>query len=218
MADKQTAVAKRQQIKDSNKMMFIWIAGASVIVGFAMVTAWFLWQQAAFKMTVVGEKNATAKTLEENNSAAVKLGEDIRVLRTNPALESVKENPDDNAVQVILDALPADSNELALGSSLQKKLLDEIPGLEVESISIEPTATEELSEEAEGGQINFSITVKSKSADSLNKLLGRIERSIRVIDIDNLELERSSAEYTLRITAHAYYEPAQEVKLGEKKI
>ena len=56
MSKKDAAIHKRQQIEQSSRVMFLWVAGASVIVGFALVISWFLVQQIIFKERVLGEK------------------------------------------------------------------------------------------------------------------------------------------------------------------
>lgn len=54
MSKKDAAIHKRQQIEQSSRVMFLWVAGASVIVGFALVISWFLVQQIIFKERVLG--------------------------------------------------------------------------------------------------------------------------------------------------------------------
>ncbi len=212
--DKQAAVRKKQKIQDSNRAMFLWVAGASVVVGFAAVACWFLWQQTDFKLKVIAEKESTANILRANNKAIGTLRDDIRVLQTNSALAAAQTADDENAVQVVLDALPADANSLALGASLQKKLLAGIAGLEVDSLTVDPVdGTIDTS-----NQISFTLTVSSGDANDLQELLSRFEHSIRVIDIDNMKVDRSSEGYTLSLTAHAYYEPAKNIELTDKKV
>lgn len=219
MTDKQTAVRKRQKIQDSNKVMFIWVAGASVIVGFAAVLCWFLWQQTMFKMKVAAAKEDTASILRDNNEAVVGLSEDIRLLNTNANLLSATQGADDNAVQVVLDALPADPNSLALGASLQHILIGKADGVNIESLSAEPIAAVGTTDDAATGNLlSFSFEVTASTADPLKNLLARFERSIRVIDIDTLELERNADEYTLTVNGHGYYEPEKTLTLEEKSI
>ena len=99
---KQGAVKKRQQIQDSSKTMFLWVAGMSVVVGFALVVSWFLWQQIAYKTKVVSVKNETVQILKDNNEAAETLRENMRVRETNTALNEAKADDDDNALQILM--------------------------------------------------------------------------------------------------------------------
>ncbi len=214
MADKQTAVHKRQKIQDSNKAMFVWVAGASVIVGFAIVVSWFLWQQITFKVRVAGAKEDTVNTLKTNNESVALLRDDIRVLQTNSNLKTSKTSGDENAVQVVLDALPADANPLALGASLQQKLIAGISGLKLESLQVEPIGEEGPVD----NKIPFTVSVSSSDPNKLKELLTRFERSIRVIDIDTINVEGSTENYTMTVSAHAYFEPAKVITLEDKDL
>lgn len=214
MVDKQTAVHKRQKIQASNKMMFMWVSGASVVVGFAVVISWFLWQQIDFKMKVVDRKEQTVDVLKANNEAVVNLREDIRVLQTNSALDSARTGADENPVQVVLDALPADDNSLALGASLQKNLLAGISGINLEGLSVDSAGSSRTGDNT----IGFSLTVKSADPNKLKQLLDRFEKSIRVIDVDSIKVDRSTTGYTMTIAAHAYYEPEKIIMLEQESL
>lgn len=230
MAQK-TAMRKRQKIESSNKTMFLWVTGMSIVVGFCAVIAWFLIQQIIFQGKVIGERNETVRTLEANNAAVDELRKNVRVLETDKnLLETPKAEPDEKALQIILDALPADANSLALGASLQRKIIGETDGVTVESLEVLPTSTEAVAgsegEEAysDDGELQtansmpFRLVVSSNSLGSLRSLLDRFERSIRVIDITKLELERSEDKFTLTLEAQAYYEPAVEVKMKKEVV
>lgn len=221
MADKVTAIRKRQKIQDSNKAMFAWVAGMSAVVGLCLVASWFLWEQISFKQQLVNAKNETVEQLKENNEAIPKLRDNIRVLETDRSLNEAKAREEDKALQVILDALPSEGNSLALGASLQESLANGISGLNVESLTVEPSAEEmgnRSNPNKQTGQIVFRLEVTSSNVNALRSLLQRFERSIRVIDIDDLRLERSSDNCTMVIVAHAYYEPARVVELKEERL
>src|SRR5690606_18724144 len=128
MAKDTPAFRKRQQIANTNKTMLIWVAAASALVAVAMVVSYFLLKQLTFNEKVLAEKSATIGTLRNNTEVAPKLQDNIRVLGTNSALESVKSDPEDSALQAVLDALPADANSLAFGASLQRLLIGEVEG------------------------------------------------------------------------------------------
>lgn len=228
MATKEVALRKRQQIAKANRTMFLWVAGVSVIVGFAAVGSIFLVQKLAFNQKVINEKNNTVSILTKNNAAVAELEENIRLLDTNEGLNSTKANPEDKALQVILEALPADANSLALGSSLQSKLIAGIDGLTLESLNVTPVAGIEVSNDSavqdasttveEGqNQITFNLAV-SGDANALKALLERFERSIRAIDITNLVLEQANGKLTMTIDGHAFYEPARTIELKDKVV
>ncbi len=210
----QPGMKKRQVIASSNKTMFIWVAGMSAVVGVAIVLSVFLIQQIAFKTEVANELDNTASQLDKNINTAGNLIQNVQILETNSALNSVKADENEKALQVVLDALPADNNTLALGASLQQKLLDDISGLSIDSLTVEPANPEG----SDASIMPFTLTVSANSANSLKEMLRRLERSIRVIDIDSLTLDRNQSKYTMTIQAHAYYEPATTVELTDKVI
>lgn len=222
------ALRKRQQIAQSNKMMFVWVAGVSVVVGIAGVVSVFLLQQMAFNQKVLNEKSNTISTLRDNNEAIVELKKNIRVLETNAALNASKARSEDKALQVILDALPADANSLALGASLQNKFFDGIDNLTLESLTVDPVAgienvdgeeaVVEEGVEAEANAITFRMSVSSTDANSLKELLQRFEKSIRVIKVRSITLERSEDKLTMNIDASAFYEPAKKIELRDKVV
>lgn len=209
--------SKRRAIADSSRTMFMWVAGMSAVVGMCVVVAIFLGQQIVFKAEVVGKMTHTLNTLKDNNKVAGDLVNNVVVLETNQALNSLKATPEDKALQVVLDALPADRNSLALGASLQNSLLTNIDGLTVESITLDARGSV-TSTEATGDSNNtipIQIQVSANNATAIKEMLLRLERSIRIIDIESFTLERSDASYQASITAKAYYQPAKKVQLTE---
>ena len=133
---KDASLRKRQLIDQSQRKMFLWVAAASVVVGFSVVVSWFLFQNIMYKEKVLAQKFTTLSRLQENNKVAPELANNIRVLETNTALNSKKANQDDKALQVILDALPASENTFALGASIQSKLIGGVDGVQLESFSL----------------------------------------------------------------------------------
>jgi len=222
-----TAFRKRSQISKANRTMFLWIAGASALVGFAVVASVFLGQKLLFNEKVLLAKNTTVSTLTANNAAVEELQTQVRVLDTNESLMKARAKDTDQAVQVILDALPGDANSLALGASLQNKLLAGIPGLTIESLQVEPVSGVEtlLDTSVESGaateesvnQITFSFAV-SGSQDALRQALQNLERSIRTIDIVNLQIENQGTVQLLTVQARAFYEPTKNVVLYDKVV
>jgi hypothetical protein len=228
MKPNDVAIRKRTQIAKANKTMFLWIAVASALVGAALVVSYFLAQKAIFNEKVLSEKGNTVTTLNHNNKVAPDLENQIRVLDTNQALSSSKANDADQTIQVILDALPSEGNSLALGASLQNKLLAGIPGLvSVQSIQVDPiagleslssdTTTVDASTGAAANEITFRLVVKGNQ-DAIKTVLQNFERSIRVIDITSMQIETQKDGQLLTIQARAYYEPAKTIELQDKVI
>jgi hypothetical protein len=228
MKPNDTALRKRTQISKANHMMFIWIAIASALVSFALVTSIFLGQKLVFNEKVLLEKNRTISTLEKNNKAVPDLESAVRVLDTNTDLAAVKAKDTDQTIQVILDALPSDANSLALGASLQNKLLAGVAGLTIQSLQVDPVQGLETLTDGSvvsagsnalptDNQITFNFSV-SGNADALRQALTNLERSIRTIDITNLHIENQGTTQIMTVQARAFYEPVKTVSLHDKVV
>lgn len=219
------ALRKRQQIAKANRMMFLWVAGVSVIVGIALVLSIFLVQKLLFNEQVLGKKNETVGILTENNKSITELKDNARVLNTNQNLLDSRAKEEDTALQAILDALPSEPNSSALGSSLQNVLLPG-DGIQVESLTVEPAAGAEGASEAEATAVSgentigftFSVSAPSDKIDSLRELLRRLERSIRAIDVQTTTIEMQGSRITLTASAVAYYEPTKSIELKTESV
>ncbi len=227
MAGIQPSMKKRQIIANSSRTMFLWVAGMSGVVGVCVVLCIFLFQQLMFKTEVGNRLEKTASTLQSNNKKTSALMDNLRVRSTDAGLSAVKARPDDQPLQAVLDALPADKNALALGSSLQQKLLTGVNGVVIESMAVDApnsiasqTATTTASSSAlkDVEQMPITFVATSNNPNNLKDFLAQLERSLRVIDIDSLRLETSASKYTMTVTAHAYYKPGKIVQLGSEVV
>jgi len=232
MAAQETAIRKRQQIANANRMMFLWVAAASVIVGIAAVVSLFLVQKLFFNEKVLAEKAKTASVLSENNKNVDELKNQIRVLNTNQALKDSMVPGEDEPIQVVLDALPDKANSSALGASLQEKFLND-PALKLESLNVDPVqgvesqsdtnvqdASASSSAAASENEITFRFSVSADVANAsvLKDLLQKLERSIRTIDVTGLTIETQGSRLVLTVNGHAFYEPAKTVDLKDKTV
>jgi len=224
MKPKEVAIRKRSQIAKANRTMFLWIAAASALVGSSIVVSFFLAQQLLYTEKVLAAKQSTVSTLEHNNSIVGDLEKEIRVLDTNQALTSVKANPSDQALQVILDALPSEVNSNALGASLQNKLLVGVP---LESLQIDPVigvetltgddGSSSTSSSSSDNAITFKFTVNGNQ-EQLAQVLKNLERSIRTIEVTSVRIETKSTGPSMTVQARAFYEPAKTIELTDKVV
>ena len=236
MAAEGTALRKRQQIAKANRMMFLWVAGVSAIVGIAAVASLFLVQKALFNEKVLAEKSKTASTLQKNNAVVESLQEQISVLNTNDRLKGnmVSNKADAQPVQVVLDALPSTANSSAFGASLQQRFL-QADGIQIESLTVSPVADVEVSVYGDGSQsagttlsqseegtyqvqFSFSVSTDANNAAALKDLLVRLERSIRPITLTNVIIEAQGSRLSLKAEGHTYYQPSRTVDLRNKVI
>jgi len=218
------AVRKRQQISRTSQMMFIWIVGVSVVVGFCLVLIVFLIERIWFGEQVITEKQKTASVLQKNLDTVKSLQDNVRVLNTNEALMSTRLDDNDPAVQSVLDALPADPNATAMASSLQVKLLGNIPNINIESLKVDPvggdnpdsTTASDVSSNTIG--FSFAVSTSASNQEGLRQVLLNIEKSIRPFNITKLSIESQGQRVVMTATGVGYYEPAQTVQLSEKAV
>lgn len=225
-----TSLRKRQQISQANRMMFLWIAGVSVIVGISAVLGVFLVQKILFNEKVIAEKNKTVSILDTNLSTVDGLRENVRLLDTNPALAYTKLNESDPAIQSVLDALPANANPTALASSLQTKLLAGIPGINIEAISVDSARDSQASDTPSGSSVtvvdsksneigySFSVSTEANNYDALRQVLEKIEKSIRPFNNTSISLETQGTKVVMTVKGMSYFEPAKTVQLSSKVV
>ena len=222
------AIRKRTQIAQASRTMFIWIAIASALIGTAAVVSIFLFQKLTYNEEVLRVKQETVTTLDHNLSVIDGLKTDIQALEVNTALMSVKANDTDQALQVVLDALPSDANSNALGASLQNKLLAGIPGkYSLESLQVTPvTGVESLADSTvvdanatgvTNNEINFTFSVKGDQA-ALKQVLENLQRSIRTIVVTRLSIDTQSGDLTMNVEGHAFYQPMKTIQLTDEVV
>lgn len=208
----EVAIRKRQQIDSSKRTMFIAVASSAFISGVALVVTFFLVQQIWFHIKVIGAKQDTLSTIKKNITEVDDLKDNVRVLETNEALNSVKSSNDSSALQVVLDALPTEPNADALGASLQDKFIGGVSGIRIDSLAVDNVDTEDGD-----GSIGFTMTVHG-SADGLKELMTRFERSIRVIKLLSVNIQSGDDGLTMTIGGEAYYEPGRTIELGTEVV
>jgi len=222
MAKSGTALRKRQEISKANRIMFLWIAAVSVVVGVSVVLIAFLGQKILFEQKIISEKSATVKVLDGNLKSVEELRQNINELNTNENLIGVRLSDDSPAVQSVLDALPASANATALASSLQTKLLAGLQGVNVETITIESNDTsatdgDETTTSDEQGVIAFTFSVSTNSSD-FRQVFERLEKSIRPINVKTLSIESQGERIVLTVAGESYYVSAKSVQLTSKVV
>jgi hypothetical protein len=222
------AIRKRTQIAKANRTMFIWIAIASALIGSALVVSIFMAQKLFYNEKVLAEKQTTVSTLDHNNSVVSQLQEEIRVLDTNVALSTIKASESDQAIQVILDALPSEANSFAFGASLQNKLLAGVDGLTLDTLQVDPVVgVETLTGDdttvvapigtEDPNQITFQFTVRG-SQDTFRQVLRNLERSIRTVEVMSVRIEIQSSGPQMTVQGRVFYEPAKSIELKDKAV
>lgn len=166
MQDKNdAAILKRDAIRKANKVMFGAVAGASAVLGIAVVGCIFLYQNIMFQGKVIGEQSKSLQNMDQNIKNIDVLKKKLVALQTNDDLRNTpKINDEDNNLRAILDALPADENVAALGASLTQKIFD-VPGVSVESITPNPVSIDVNLSDKNTSETNTSATKPAQPTD-----------------------------------------------------
>lgn len=215
MEQEPVVTTKKSQIDSSNRTMFLWVIGVSIVLGIAIVLVVFLAQMLLFNERVLSKKSGVVKDLEASLQAVPELEANVKKLDANQALIDSKTESSDRAIQVVMDALPALDNSLALGASLQNKLLDGIPGLTVTSLQVDEAI--EKTDNNAGGSLSFTFTVEGDD-QILQQVLVRLESSLRTINVEHVGISSSGNKRSMTIKGQAYYEPAVRVELKEEIV
>ena len=235
---KDVAIKKYNAIAKANRMMFGAVALASVVAGAAVVGMSFLIQDINFNAKVISKQDETLNNIKksaESVEGSDGLKAKIKVLQTDQNLLASRASDEDNALRVILDALPSDANATAVAASLSEKIL-KIDNLTVESMTVEPvvetadssttSSSTTSSSDPQGAEalsaklktVKFSFNVTSSSAEVLNEVLLRMERSIRTFKVESFKFERGKESISLNISGVAYYLPIDSLSLTSTTV
>ncbi len=218
------ASLKRIQITKANTTMVMAIAAAAFVFTFTVVSGKALLNKRAYQSRVIAGKETAVKQLNANITASnslaasykVFVGTNENVIGGNP--KGTGDRDGDNA-KITLDALPSQYDFPALTSSLEKVLTSN--GYKITSIQgtddeIAQQKTEE-SASPTAVAIPFQLSVTTNIAGTKN-LLNLMERSIRPINVQKVDLTGNNAKLDVAITAETYYLPQKGLNIETKVV
>jgi Tfp pilus assembly protein PilO len=195
---------KRVLIGRANSAITTMLALAVVSVVVCLTVSYTLIAHIRFRSKVVTSKKAAAKVLKQNSQAADQLVKSFQAFDSAP--ESLIGTKDKNS-KIVLDALPSKYDFPALAASLEKILTD--GGYSISSltgIDNEVTVVQGTESSPQPIDMPFSLSI-SGPYDKVIQVVADLERSIRPIIIDTLDLSGTSTDAKLSITARTYYQP-----------
>lgn len=215
-----TGVKKRQQIQQANRIVFIWVAIAAAIVSVALVMTQFMFRQFLFNNKVYAAQIKTNNTLLQNAKAYDPLKTEVTKLVSNQDLTRLRVDPADNALQVIIDAMPTVDDRIGLAASLQQVVLAR-SGVTIDGIGFvdQQLGAATTSTTATNGvnQIQFSFTATG-SYDAIKSLLDAMHHSIRPVDVNSIKLTGTASTMTAEVQATTYYATPKTVNLSKETI
>lgn len=161
-----TGIKKRQQITNTRKQVFTWVALAAALVVICLVVGWNLMQRINYQNKVNRDVGKTAQTMHDNVEAVDKLIKNVNALKANAALSLPNLKADDSTVfQVVIDALPTEDDSVALSSSLQNKILSK-SGVTIEQINVDTTESDSSSDSSSSSSSSSGSSSSSSGSSS----------------------------------------------------
>lgn len=216
---------KHVAIVKANAQAVIVVAVASFISVFCLMASQTLWKQNAYQSRVIAAKEKAHNQLKNNLTAANALTDSYTKFTSGDhnviggSTTGSGDNDGDNA-KIVLDALPSSYDFPALASSLEKILKDH----SIDTGNIGGT-DDELAQQVNTSSptpqavpMNFTLGVSAVSYNSVQDLVSVLQRSIRPIQIDTLDLNGSNSSMSLNITAHTYYQPPKNLSIVKQAV
>jgi hypothetical protein len=212
---------RKIQIDKANTRIVSFVAGAVFITVFSMVASRSLLNQRAYQSRVISAKAQAAQQLKDNINATQSLvtaytefvSEPTNVLGGNPKGSGDKDG--DNA-KIVLDALPSKYDFPALATSLEKILTAQNYKINTITGTDDELNQQKAATVSQPVEMPFQIGV-SGSYDSMQNLIITLERSIRPIQIQTLDLSASSGNVQINIKAKTFYQPETNLNVTTTK-
>ena len=213
---------KAAQLSKTNARMVGIVGAASFIVIFCLVASNALISQNKYQSHVAVAKESAKKQLDANVAAYNTLQNSYNKFNNadpnviGGSQKGTGDNDGNNA-KIVLNSLPRVYDFPALTSSVEKILKDRNINFTSVSGVDDPNAQNTASSGAPTAiKVPFGFTVTTNYS-AAQGLFDSLEKSIRPMVIDQVNVSGSSSNMTITFTAHTYYQPAKEFKI-EKKV
>jgi hypothetical protein len=225
MASTPQISTKRIAISKANAQMVAIVAIAAFVAVFCLVASRAVFSQNRYQARVITAKEQANDQLEENIETFSNLqtaykafdSTSTNVIGGNSA--GGGDNDGSNS-KIILDSLPPNYDFPALTSSVEKILKDN--NLKVTDIT---GTDDQLNQQNNSSSptpkpvsIPFSFTITNANYTSIGQLVTKLQRSVRPIQIESIELSGGINDMTATINAKTYFQPAKNVTITKKVV
>jgi len=222
MASNRLTLTKRRLIEASGRKMFYWVAAAAVVVSFALVALQFIFRDFLFNAKVISAKNETSQTLNRNIETADALAEEVNKLLANENLAKNRSYATQDNFGVVVDALPVQATVTSLPAAIQNVI---VPRSGVKLVSLTTPAETEDSQASSAGKATditptesiYSVEIAG-NYDAIKVFIQLLERSIRPIYVDTIELTGTDASMRATIGLTTFHQSAKIFDLTEEVI
>lgn len=225
MVKKPEVSTKRLAIDKANAQMVLIVAMAAFVSIFCLVAAKAAFSSNLYQQKVFSAKNKANKQLENNLKAWEDLAESYKSFDSagTNVISGTREGSGDNDgpnSKIILNALPSVYDFPALTSSVEKILT--LRGIPVGSITGTDDQLNQQENESsptpEAVEMPFSFTSAGVSYDGVTKLIDGLQKSIRPMQIDTLDIAGGGNNINVTVNGHSYYQPGKSVSITKKVV
>jgi len=213
---------KRSQVDKTNARMVITVAVAAFVVIFSLVASHALWTRMLHQGHVIKQKEVARDQLESN----IETVDDLKVAYTAFTQTSdniIGGNPggqgdrDGNNAKIVLDALPSKYDFPGLTTSLEKVI--KANGSDINSISGTDDEVAQSGEKSKNGPVEVPFELSAAgNYQSTEDLLTLLQRSIRPVQAQTLDLSGTNTDLVMTLNAVTYYQPERTLKIQTKVV
>lgn len=228
--------SKRMQIDKANSTIVLVVSIAAVVTAFSLMSVRALLGQKSYQGRVITEQTKALGVSDKNVKAVDALVASYKAFNDTPdniiggSTAGRDKNNGDNS-KIILDALPSQYDFPALISSYEKIFKDRnfdvggIAGatdmLDGTAPTTAPGAAVSTAPPATAGtsavEIPLQLTVKG-SYDATQEFLSALDRNIRPVYVNSMEIIAGQGSATVSVTAKTFYQPGKSLQITSKVI
>ncbi|MGD0284504.1 MAG: type 4a pilus biogenesis protein PilO [Candidatus Saccharimonadales bacterium] len=225
MAKSPKITTKRLKLDQTNTIIVVTISIAAIVAVFTIVASKTLLSQYSYQKRVISAESTSESLFKADATAANNLSSSYLSFISSSTnvlggSSSGTGTNDGNNAQIVLDALPSKYDYPGLLSSMEQ-VLSSNPNTTLSSIG---GTDEQLTQQSNQTSIhpspvampfNFSVTGPYANVQTLIETL---QRSIRPISIQTIDLSGSDAQLTASVTANTYYQPEEIFNISSESI
>ena len=215
---------KRTLIAKSNTTIVAVTSGACFIVVFCAVASISLFSQLNYQNRVLSENRTALKQLKNDVQASKSLETSYSAFVGTPT-NIIGGDPhgtgpqDGSNAKIVLDALPSKYDYPALATSLENILTSQ--AVQIQSITgTDDAANQQVAQSSSNPApqpMPFQVVVGG-DYQSIQSVVGALERSVRPFQIQTMELAGDQSKMTLTIVAQTYWQPAKNLNISTKVV
>lgn len=215
--------AKEMQIDKANASIVLFVSLAAIVMAFSLVAVKSLLSQRSYQARVITQQEAALKVAKADLQAVSKLSASYEnfdsktpnIIGGNSTGTSAQDGTNS---KIVLDALPSEYDFPALVTSMEKLVTDR---------GFKGGAVSGTDDPALGGSVSTPTPVPTDiplnlsvtgSYNSVKDLVEVLQKSIRPVKINTIQLSGSDTGLTLNVGAKTYFQQAKNLNITTKVV